>query len=274
MNAVAIGPFAFSADRFSVIVGLVVFMVVGSILSARVDDRLGSWTTTAALAGLVGARAVHVLSHAGSFAQDPWRILAIWQGGFSWIGGLIGVAVASAILWRKARHVTPWAAASIAAGLFAWVVVTTLVNGGATPRAPEAAYAVYAKPEMVSIADRKGRPAVLNLWASWCPPCRREMPMMADMAASNPQVDFLFANQGEGKEAIAAYLRQTGVDLDTILLDPFSGLSRHYGTIGLPATLFINPDGTLATAHLGEISREVLAEKIASPSTQDRTQTE
>ncbi|MCZ4088779.1 TlpA family protein disulfide reductase [Sinorhizobium psoraleae] len=124
--------------------------------------------------------------------------------------------------------------------------------------------------------DRRsqGRPAVLNLWASWCPPCRREMPMMADMAGSNPQVDFLFANQGEGRKAIAAYLRHTGVDLKTILLDPFADLSRHYGAMGLPATLFINPDGTLAATHLGEISREALAERLVALLPQDRTRTE
>jgi thiol-disulfide isomerase/thioredoxin len=274
MNAVAIGPFAFSADRFSVIAGLIVFLAVGSLLSARTDGRLGAWTTTAALSGILGARVVHVLLHAASFAQDPWRIFAIWQGGFSWLGGVIGMALATAALWRKAPHATPWAAASLAAGLFAWLVATTLINESAAPRAPERSYAAFGRQETVSIAQRKGRPVVLNLWASWCPPCRREMPMMADMAGRNPQADFLFANQGEGKETVAAYLRQAGIKLDTILLDPFADLSRHYATIGLPATLFINADGTLAGSHLGEISREVLAEKIATLSSQVRTPTE
>lgn len=274
MNAVAIGPFAFSADRFSVIGGMIVFMLVGSLLAARVDNRLGAWTTAAVLSGVVGARVMHVLTHAESFLQDPWRVLAIWQGGFSGLGGLIGVLLATLMLWRKAPQAAPWAIMPLAAGLFAWVVATSLTNGSATPRAPEAAYAVLAQDKAVSLADRRGRPAVLNLWASWCPPCRREMPMMADMAVGNPQVDFLFANQGEGREAIAAYLRQAGVDLETILLDPFAALSRHYGAIGLPATLFINPDGTLAASHLGEISREVLAERLAALSLGDSKRTE
>lgn len=73
---------------------------------------------------------------------------------------------------------------------------------------------------------------------------------------------------------IAAYLRQTGVDLETILLDPFSDLSRHYAAIGLPATLFINPDGTLAATHLGEISRETIAERVTTLSSEDRKHTE
>ncbi|MDE3795788.1 TlpA family protein disulfide reductase [Sinorhizobium meliloti] len=274
MNAISIGPLAFAGDRFSVIASLVVFLAVGSLVSTRVDRRLGGWTTTAALSGVFGARAVHVLTHFESFAWEPWRIPAIWQGGFSWLGGLLGVAFATAVLWRKAPRAAPWAAISLGAGLFTWVVATSLVSGTAAPRAPDAPYAALNRRETISIAKRTGRPAVLNLWASWCPPCRREMPILADMARSNPHVDFLFANQGEGKEVVAAYLRQTGIDLDIILLDHFAELSRHYGAFGLPATLFINPDGALVTSHLGEISREVLTEKMATLSPQDRTRTE
>lgn len=274
MNAVAIGPFAFSADRFSAIAGMIVFMAVGSLLAARIDNRLGTWTTAAVLSGVIGARAAHVLIHAESFWQDPLRIFALWQGGFSSPGSLIGVLAATVVLWRSAPRATPWAAMPLATGFFVWVVVTALTNGNAAPHAPEATYAALAKGEAISIADRKNRPAVLNLWASWCPPCRREMPMMAGMATSNSHVDFLFANQGEGREVIAAYLRQAGIDLENILLDPFADLSRHYGAFGLPATLFINPDGTLAGSHLGEISRETLAERLAALSTQDRTPTE
>ncbi|MBK5569004.1 TlpA disulfide reductase family protein [Ensifer sp. SSB1] len=274
MNAVAIGPFAFSGDRFSVIAGLIVFMLVGSLLAARVDNRLGTFTTAAALLGIAGARAGHVLVHAESFLQEPLRVLAIWQGGFSPTGGLLGVLLAAVLLWRKAPKATPWAILPLAAGFFVWVVVTTLTDSGTAPRAPGTSYAVLARDETLAIADRKGRPAVLNLWASWCPPCRREMPMMAEIATSNPEVDFLFANQGESRAVIGAYLRQTGVDLETILVDPFSDLSRHYGAIGLPATLFINPDGTLAATHLGEISRETIAERLAAFPSEDRKQTE
>ncbi|MGE6784852.1 prolipoprotein diacylglyceryl transferase family protein [Ensifer adhaerens] len=274
MNAVAIGPFAFSADRFSVIAGLIVFMMVGSLLAARVDNRLGTFTTAATLLGVAGARAGHVLIHVEGFLQEPLRVLAIWQGGFSPTGGLVGVLLAIVMLRRHAPKAAPWALLPLAAGLFVWVVVTTLTDSGAAPRAPGTSYAVLSKDETLAIADRKGRPTVLNLWASWCPPCRREMPMMAEMAGSNPQVDFLFANQGESREVIAAYLSQSGVDLETILLDPFSDLSRHYGAIGLPATFFINPDGTLAATHLGEIYREAIAERLAAFSSGDGKQTE
>ncbi|MCP8895147.1 TlpA family protein disulfide reductase [Shinella daejeonensis] len=262
MNAVAIGPFAFASDRFAAIVGILVFMIAASVLSARVDRRLGSWSMTALLAGIAMARAVHVLRHIDSFADAPARIIAFWQGGFSPIGGAIGVVAASLWIFRRSPVVLPWSAASLAAGLFAWTATATLTGGGAAPPAPAQSFATMGSERTVAIADRNGRPAVLNLWASWCPPCRREMPMMVELAQENPQVDFLFANQGESLEAIDAYLRQSGLEIPTVLRDPFADLSRHYAAPGLPATLFINPDGSLSTSHLGEISKEALSQAI------------
>lgn len=274
MNAIAIGPLAFSGDRFSVIIGLFAFMIVGSVLSAYVERRLGPWTTTTVMAGLIGARLAYVAAHLDSFLQEPWRILAIWQGGFSWIGGTIGVGLAMIFLARRAWATLPWAAASLFAGLFVWIVSSGLMSANVAPGAPATSFARLDGTGPVAIAERGGRPAVLNLWATWCPPCRREMPMMAQMAKDNPHVDFIFANQGEGSATIETYLRQAGIELETVLLDPFSALSRHYAALGLPATLFIHPDGRLTTSHLGEISREALAEKLASISQTIRTRTE
>jgi thiol-disulfide isomerase/thioredoxin len=113
-----------------------------------------------------------------------------------------------------------------------------------------------------SIRDFEGRPVVVNLWASWCPPCRREMPLLAQTAAAQPDVAFLFVNQGESSETIRRYLARDRLELGHVLLDPAMAVSRHYAAQGLPVTLFLRPDGTLASLHTGEISREALAAGI------------
>ncbi len=51
----------------------------------------------------------------------------------------------------------------------------------------------------VSLQDLAGKPLVINLWATWCPPCRREMPVLAAAQQANPDVRFVFVNQGEGQ---------------------------------------------------------------------------
>ena len=108
-----------------------------------------------------------------------------------------------------------------------------------------------------------GKPTVINLWATWCAPCRRELPMMADVAGQVTGVNLVFVNQGERGDAVASYLDKEGLALANAILDPAMAFGRHYEALGLPATLFIGADGMLKSAHLGEISREALLQGIA-----------
>lgn len=262
MGSLAVGPFAFDPQRVAAIVGIIIFLAVGSLLS-RYRPRLTSWTTGTVIIGLIGSRLGHVAYHLASFAEEPWRIFAVWQGGFSFVGAAIGVIIG--IVWLAASSLRDiaWGAVAIAAGFFGWLVISTLTSSTVAPMAPPELFQSLNADKSVVIAERNGRPLIINLWATWCPPCRREMPMLAEMARQNPDVDFIFANQGENRQAIENYLRSADIKLDTILLDPFLALSRHYGAQGLPATLMLRPDGTLATSHLGEISKEILSEAVS-----------
>lgn len=260
MQAISIGPLVFAGDRLAAIIGIGAFMVATSILSSRLDPRVGRWSTWALMAGLITARLGHVIANAASFAAEPGRIFAIWQGGFSWQWGMAGIALASAALVRT-RRAAIGAAISLAVALFAWNVVWQLTN--ATPLTP--------MPDVVlerieggtaALASFAGKPVVMNLWASWCPPCRREMPMMAEVAAARNDVTFLFVNQGEKRTTIEAYLNNEQLTLSNVLLDARMDVPRHYTTPGLPVTLFIGSDGKLRSVHVGEVSREVLTSAV------------
>jgi thiol-disulfide isomerase/thioredoxin len=253
VNAVAFGPFAFDAERLASIVGIFVFASVGSILAHRWSPRLGGWTTATILTGIITARAWHVGDHMVSFAEEPWRILAVWQGGFSTTGALVGIALCLVWVCVRNRPALPWAILTIATGLLAWLAVMQLTSQGADTPAPTGLYQTFDDRAQVVISERANRPLVLNLWATWCPPCRRELPMMAQMVHAHPDVDFIFANQGERREAIELYLKRSGLDLGTVLLDPAMALSKHYDAVGLPATLLIRADGALDDAHLGDL---------------------
>ena len=259
MQAVSFGPFVFAGDRLAAIIGIIAFMAVTSILSSRLDPRIGRWSTWVLIAGLVAARLGHVIENASSFATEPWRILAVWQGGFSWpwaAGSVVAVSVALVRTRRAAIGVV----VSLAIALFAWNVVWQLTN--ATPSTPMPAVALEnAKGGDTSLTAFQGKPIVVNLWASWCPPCRREMPMMADMAAARTDVTFLFVNQGERRRRLRATSGQK-LTLPNVLLDPRMEVARHYSMPGLPVTLFIGADGQLRSVHVGEISREALTAAV------------
>jgi thiol-disulfide isomerase/thioredoxin len=116
--------------------------------------------------------------------------------------------------------------------------------------------------QMHNLKDLSNQKVVINLWATWCGPCRREMPMLEQAARQNPDVRFLFVNQGESAATIENYLRQEGLDLSQwIRLDPNSTMSAQFQTRGLPTTLFFNGNA-LQRTQVGEISREVLSEKL------------
>jgi thiol-disulfide isomerase/thioredoxin len=107
-----------------------------------------------------------------------------------------------------------------------------------------------------------GKPVVVNLWATWCPPCRREMPVLAAAQRQETGVRFVFVNQGEGGETAQRYLVASGLDLANVVLDPGAGIGREVGSMGLPTTLFYDAGGRLVDSHVGEISAASLASKL------------
>lgn len=109
----------------------------------------------------------------------------------------------------------------------------------------------------------QGRPMVLNLWATWCPPCREEMPLLALSQQRESGVRFVFANQGESAATVQRYLFEEILALDHVLLDPASRLRPAVAARGLPTTLFYDAEGRLVARHVGVLSKAVLESKLA-----------
>jgi thiol-disulfide isomerase/thioredoxin len=256
MSALSLGPFVFAGDRLAAVLGIGAFLLMTALLDRRVVPGLGRAAWWALLAGLLGARLGHVAQHWESFSLEPLRIIAFWQGGFSAAPGLVLASAAGALAIRSWRSAAALVAAA-AVGLLFWAGIGELSGATLGKGAPTVALEQLDGPPL-AISDLRGRPAVVNLWATWCPPCRREMPLLANNAATNDKVAFVFVNQAEGPERIRAYLAGEGLSLTHVLLDPALQVQRHYGAAGIPLTLFLRADGTLADLHVGEISPELL----------------
>ena len=264
MSAIDLGPFVISIERFAALLGVVVFVGLAEILArATKHPALSRWSSTTVLWGVIGARLGHVIAFWPSFAEEPWRILAIWQGGFSVTGAAVGVTIVTAwALWRS-LHFVP-AAAALWAGIIAWQVILL----DAAPREPvalptEPLATIEGDTINLTALVSPDTPIIINLWATWCPPCRRELPMLAAVAAQRDDVVFLFASQGETAAHVSRYLAEHDLQPEHVLIDSSGMLAQHYGTVGLPVTLFIGADGLLVHTHVGEISREVLSSRIA-----------
>jgi thiol-disulfide isomerase/thioredoxin len=100
----------------------------------------------------------------------------------------------------------------------------------------------------------RGRGVVLNFWATWCPPCRAEMPSLQQLAEiyGPEQLQVLALNVGEGPARIVQYLQSSGLQL-TVLLDPRNEAARAWGATVLPTTILIDAEGRPRQRVRGEL---------------------
>jgi cytochrome c biogenesis protein CcmG/thiol:disulfide interchange protein DsbE len=116
----------------------------------------------------------------------------------------------------------------------------------------------------VDLAALRGRPVVVNFWATWCEPCVREFPLLRRAAAGH-QADRLAVVgvlTNDRPAAARDFVRQFDATWP-VGLDPDAGVAARWGAVGLPHTYFIRPDGTLASRQLGELSQTTLDRQLA-----------
>lgn len=261
MNTISIGPLVFDGTRFAAVVGLLLFLAVTEVAARLQKSGAGRWAGFAVLAWIVGARVGFVIANWPAFAVHPLDAVKLWQGGFLPAAGwAAGIAVLLLALLRRARTaVLPLALGGVAAMVAHLTVSALLIRPAATLPVMQL---IALDGDAVQLAGRD-RPVVLNLWATWCPPCRREMPMMTDLAANTPGVDFVFANQGEEAGQVLAFLEAEGLPAEGMIRDPQNRLMAELDAVGLPATLVFDARGRIVAAHTGEISRAALTRMIA-----------
>lgn len=104
-----------------------------------------------------------------------------------------------------------------------------------------------------ALADYKGKWVVLNFWATWCAPCRREMPSLERLQAAMPELAVVPVATGRNAvEGIKRFFEEAGVKTLPILRDPQSKLAHGMGVMGLPVTVILNPEGQEVARLIGD----------------------
>jgi peroxiredoxin len=228
------------------------------------------------------ARAAYAALYWSAFSPAPWTVLYLWQPGYMPVAGLAGGALY--VLYRLRRQSAAGrlsglrvvsTAAAVGATLLAVVLGTmNLASHAGVLKAGDTVpdfQLVDLDGEPVSYSDLEGKGVVLNFWATWCPPCRREMPLLESAWGryGSENVVIVGIDVGESLEDVRRFVDAQGFSYP-IWVEPESDAGAAdtnemlgwFGSAGLPTTVFVRSDGVIDKVYIGELNRALLLERI------------
>lgn len=119
--------------------------------------------------------------------------------------------------------------------------------------------------QRMRLSDLRGKPVFLNFWASWCGPCRQEMPnmqTMLDKYGSSSNLVVLAVNNGESLAPAQRFLDRIDIHLTDYGYDPTAQIVKKYQVTGLPVSYFIDADGVITRVVTGELSFNVMESSV------------
>ena len=157
--------------------------------------------------------------------------------------------------------------------IFAALVGVLFLNLGHDPSAidspligkpaPNFALKAVGTGEMLDVAKLRGKPAIINFWATWCGPCYQEHPVLVQNArALGNEVQFVGVVFNDTEQKIQEFLAQRGSAYPT-LLDEQGKTAVAYGVGGVPETFFLDKNGTIVAKYAGPLTTEELQANLA-----------
>lgn len=133
------------------------------------------------------------------------------------------------------------------------LVVLSACTGGRPPRIGETApdFTITDAQRTVTLSQLRGKPVILNFWATWCPPCVEEMPSLVQLQKQlGDKVTVLAVAEDADQNAVNQFVRDHHVDLLTVR-DPKQSVNALYGTFKFPETYVIDKDGKIVRKFIG-----------------------
>ena len=262
-NAIQVGPLLLPFTLLLVFASAGSTLALGKRLSREASADVEQTLWHALLVGALLARLAFVYQYGTQYLDSPLTILDIRDGGWNATFGLVGVWTYALYKGRRAHFIRKPLFWALGVGTAVFVIGTAMLSLASTSgqKLPELTFTSL-EGQNVQLNAFEGRPTVVNLWATWCPPCVREMPLLQEAQAKHPEVNFVFLNQGEDKGQVSRWLSKQQLPLGNVLLDPERRASAAFQQKGYPTTLFFNSEGALVSVRTGELSKATLSERL------------
>ena len=263
-DVLQIGPLVLPVSLLVMFAAVVVATSVGKWTGRKWGIEVESvlWQTLAV--GLIVARLAFVLQYTTSYQASPLSVLDIRDGGWRPLAGFVAAWLFALGRQLKRPALRKALLPALLAGTTIWGAgMLALSVPDHTQKLPSLSLASL-QGATIDLAQFQGKPTVVNLWATWCPPCVREMPVLHQAQLANPSVNFVFLNQGESRERVSGWLEARKLPLRNVLLDSKGQALAAFNQRGLPTTLFFDARGQLVSTRTGELSSATLTEKLQS----------
>lgn len=261
--ALHLGPLVVPGELIIQILAVVAGMLLATHLSKKAARDMESIAWRIVLIGFVSSRLMFVWRYHEAYLASPLSILDFRDGGWNAPFGYFAAWVYGVWMMRSQPLLRRALLSGLGIATFIWMAGTLLTS------LPDSDV-VRLKSESISTVDGKqmaldefqGKPTVVNLWASWCPPCRREMPAFEQAQNDFPEVNFVFLNQGETAAQVEKFLEENQLKLHHVLLDSKGQVGSQFSRGILPTTVFFDAKGRLVDIRLGELSYASLSQRL------------
>ncbi|HEY0288175.1 MAG TPA: TlpA disulfide reductase family protein [Pseudomonas sp.] len=263
MLSFSLGPLALSITHLLLLIALVLATLVGWLVGRKQKINPEKVIFSLFLSGVLIARLSFVIVYWAQYHDNLTAIIDIRDGGFLTWPGVITVLLGGALYGWKRPSLRGPLGSGVGLGLAFWLLANIGISYQEDARLPDPTLRNVSG-EPVRLSDYQGKKLVINLWATWCPPCRREMPVLQAAQQAHEDVVFLFVNQAESPRTVATFLAAQGLHLNNLLFDSSGQLAQQVGSAALPTTLFYTQEGRLLATHLGELSAASLKHTLDS----------
>jgi cytochrome c biogenesis protein CcmG, thiol:disulfide interchange protein DsbE len=252
-DGLKIGALVLEWSRLSFVLGVFAFMF---LIEQTRDTRLKQLVLPVLLTYVVAGRLGYALEHFNSVSLE---LFDPRKGALSWYWGVTGALIV--VIWKIRKSIIPMVSRALLAGLISVAPLLLKPVNNITKPIPETISLQRLNAdgalENVQFSALK-RPMLLNVWATWCGPCRSEMPLLASAAKNGAQI--VFVNASENSSAIQKYLQSENLQISSLM--DGGGFQRELQVIGLPTTVLIGKNSEILERKFGALDAATLAELL------------